>query len=122
MKKICLCCALLFCVSFGLFAGAAEDREFRQYVENTKQSPTNPQGMTVAADYNKRIIYSAITIPHIRKLTEAERKQLKNMMLQNMKSDTKEISLVKRLKISFVFVFTTDSKDIITVAISPNEL
>ena len=122
MKKICLCCALLFCVSFGLFAGAAEDREFRQYVENTKKSPTNPQGMTVSADYNKRIIYSAMTIPHIRNLTEAEKKQLKNMMIENMKSNATERKLIKRLKISFVIVLTTDSKDIIAVAISPNEL
>ena len=122
MKKICLCCALLFCVSFGLFAGAAEDREFRQYVEKAKQSPTNPQGMTVTADYNNRIIYAALLVPKIANLTEAQKVQLKNTMLRNLKNYPAELQLIKRLRITSVYVYITNSKDVLTVTISPNDL
>ena len=122
MKKICLCCALLFCVTIGLFAGPKEDREFRQYVEQTKISPLNPKGMTVAADYEKRIIYSAITLPSVAsELTLEQRRQAKKAMLNAMKAAPGEIDIIKRLGIKFVFVYTSNSNNIITIELSPND-
>ena len=122
MKKICLCCLLLFCVSFGLFAASEDDVTFREYVELTRKSPTNPKGMTVTADYEKNIIYCAVPAPGLGTVTDAEKKQMKEQMLKTFRENKADVRVVKRLKISIVFVFITDSDKMLTISISHNEI
>ncbi|MBQ9772359.1 MAG: hypothetical protein IJW23_11110 [Lentisphaeria bacterium] len=121
MKKICLCCALLFCVTIGLFAGPREDQEFRTVVQGIKQNSST--GMTVSADYTKRIIYVAVTESQIpAKLTAEQERQIKQAFATPIRRDANVKALYKRLGVKMVFVLVSKTNAILTIAISPNEI
>ena len=125
MKKIFLVCAVMFGVCFGVFADSASDKQFRQYVEMTKNSPINPEGMTVTADYKYRIIYAAFPLPvNSSDVTESAKKELKNDMMKSMRDGTlaKDRRIIKNLGINFVYAFITTDQKVITISISYKEL
>ena len=125
MKKVLLICAVMFGVCFSVFADAAGDAQFRQYVEVTKASPTNPDGMTVAADYKYRIIYCAMPLPvSSSDITDDVLEAMKNEMMKAMRaSDFREDRrVIRELGINFVYTFITTDKRIITIGISYKDI
>ncbi|MBR2427403.1 MAG: hypothetical protein IKB16_11770 [Lentisphaeria bacterium] len=122
MKKIILGC-LLFCgMISGLYAQSLEDEQFKQYVELTKKSPTNPKGMSVSADYTYRIIYAAMPLPHKHSaFTPQVIAEMKKEMIRIMKTQINDVKVIKSLKINFVFTYITSDKNIIVIPLSYND-
>ena len=123
MKKLFLLSMLLLGASATLSADNVEDTQFRQYVELTRKSPTNPAGMTVASDSTYRIIYVAMPMAiSSSDVTPEIMKSMKNIMLAAMRKETADCAVIKDLKISVVYSFITSDKHIFTTTITFNDL
>jgi len=114
---------LLLGASATLLADNVEDTQFRQYVELTRKSLTNPAGMTVASDSTYRIIYVAMPMAiSSSDVTPEIMKSMKNIMLAAMRKETADCAVIKDLKISIVYSFITSDKHIFTTTITFNDL
>ena len=114
---------LLLGASATLSADTVEDTQFRQYVELTRKSPTNPAGMTVASDSTYRIIYVAMPMAiSSSDVTPKMMKSMKNIMLAAIRKETADCAVIKDLKISIVYSFITSDKHIFTTTITFNDL
>ena len=123
MKKLLLLSMLLLGASATLSADNVEDTQFRQYVELTRKSLTNPAGMTVASDSTYRIIYVAMPMAiSSSDVTPEIMKSMKNIMLAAMRKETADCAVIKDLKISIVYSFITSDKHIFTTTITFNDL
>ncbi|MBE6357711.1 MAG: hypothetical protein E7057_00510 [Lentisphaerae bacterium] len=123
MKKLLLLSMLLLGASATLLADNVEDTQFRQYVELTRKSLTNPAGMTVASDSTYRIIYVAMPMAiSSSDVTPEIMKSMKNIMLAAMRKETADCAVIKDLKISIVYSFITSDKHIFTTTITFNDL
>ena len=122
MKKLLLGCIFAACVCTGLFAGSADDAQFKQYVEATKNHKTNPEGMTVVADPTYRVIY--VTLPlalHKSDATPEVVKAMREAMIKEMSENSSNAAdkrIIKTLKISIVYSFITIDKNIVTISLS----
>ena len=125
MKKIFLVCAVMFGVCFGVFADSTSDKQFRQYVEMTQNAPTNPEGMTVTADYKYRIIYAAAPCPvNSSMITDKKQKEMKAELLKTLRQSelAEDRRIMKDLGINIVYALITTDKKVITINISYKEL
>ena len=122
MKKICLVLVLVV-AACGVFASSAEKIQFRQYVELTKKSPTNPAGMTIVADEQYRIIYATMPLPiNSSNVNEQEINVMRASMLQGCKKHKNDIKIMKDLKISLVYTFVTSDKKVFCISLSYQDL
>lgn len=123
MKKICLVLVLVVSACSGVFAASAERTQFRQYVELTKKSPTNPEGMTVVADEQYRIIY--VAMPFTADSSSINEQVINSMragMLQAARSYKDDVKIIKNLKISFVYTSVTSDKKVFCIPLSYQDL
>lgn len=125
MKKSLIAGLFALGMFAGLYADPAEDAQFQQYVKLTKESKSNPQGMTVCADPTYRIIYAAMPIslnksdvtPEI--LGKMRKAMLTSFQAPSMNADRK---IIKDLKISLVYTLITTDKKIFTISFSYQDL
>ena len=123
MKKIVLGCLLFLGMISGLYADKTEDTQFNQYVESTKKSSLNTQGMSVTADSTYRIIYACMPISASSShFTQETYKVMKKSMIEEMSKETAEVKVIKDLKIQFVFSFVTTDKKLISIPLSCQDL
>ena len=122
MKKICLVLVLVV-AACGVFASSADKTQFRQYVELTKKSPTNPEGMTIVADEQYRIIYATMPLAiDSSNVNEQKIDVMRAGMLQEIKKYKNDIKIMKDLKISFVYTFVTSDKKVFCISFSYQDL
>lgn len=123
MKKFLLGCFLVACVCSGLYAGSAEDTQFKQYVELTRNHQGNPEGMTVTADNTYRIIFVAMPITINKSdVTPQMLKQMRAEMLKGLAKEKADCKVIKDLKISIVYTFITSDKNIFSITFSYKDL
>lgn len=123
MKKLLLGCLVVSLMCVGLYADSIEDNQFRQYVELTKNSPSNPDGMSVSADYKYRIIYATLPLPLNKSdVTPDVAAEMRNAMLTEIKKEKADCKVIKDLKIYFVFTFITSDKNLVMISISYKDL
>ena len=123
MKKFLFGCVLAACMCSALYADSVEDAQFKQYVELTRMSPENPEGMTVVADNTYRIIYLTMPIALDKSsVTPDVISAMKAAMFKEMAQLDEDCKIVKNLKISFVFTFVTSDKDIFSITFSYKDL
>lgn len=119
MKKICLVLVLAIAVCCGVFAGSTEEIQFKQYVELTKKSTSNPKGMSVTADEQYRIIYTTMPTPaNSTSLTPQAITELRARMIKQMSTHKNDVKVIKDLKISMVFTFITSDKKVFCIGLS----
>ena len=118
MKKICLVLVLVV-AACGVFASSAEKIQFRQYVELTKKSPTNPAGM----DEQYRIIYATMPLPiNSSNVNKQNIDDTRASMLQEFKKYKNDIKIMKDLKIALVYTFVTSDKKVFCISLSYQDL
>lgn len=118
MKKIVLVCMLFLGMAVA-FADATALTQFRQYVELTRKSPSNPEGMTVVADETYRILYVSMPIAVSSKDLNAKIiEDMKKNMLAAMRNSKADISIIKDIKINIVYTFITSDKQLFSIPIS----
>jgi len=123
MKRFLLGGLLVAGMCTGLYADSAEDAQFKQYVELSRNSPTNPEGMTLCADNTYRIIYAAMPIALNKSDATPELiKVMKTRMLAEMVKQKADCKIIKDLKINMVYTFITSDKNIFTITISYKDL
>ena len=123
MKRFLLSCLVVSLMCSGLYADKLEDNQFRQYVELTKNSPNNPEGMSVTADYTYRIIY--VTLPlalNKSSVTSKVMSEMKEAMIQEMKKEKEDCKVIKDLKIYLVFTYITSDKNLVSISLSYKDL
>ena len=122
MKKFILICTIMLGVLPALFADAAEDAQFRQYVELSQKSPTNPPGMIITADPTYRIVYVTMPIAASKSNIDAARiAVMKQAMINTMRNMKEALRVIKSLNISTVYTFITVDKYLISIPISHQE-
>ena len=123
MKKFYLVSLLVLVVCMGVYADSAEDTQFKQYVELTRNHKNNPEGMTVCADYTYRIIYAAMPLAiNYSDVTQQAMKSMKSEMLKGIAKEQADCKIIKDLKISIVYTFITSDKRIFTISFSYKDL
>ena len=123
MKKSILVCLLFSCMCFGLYADSVEDVQFKQYVEMTRKSEANSDGMTVCADPAYRIIFASMPIPlNYASVTPQVVQAMKKEMLAAIAKQEADCKIIKDLKISVVYTFITSDKGVFSIAISYKDL
>ena len=123
MKKFAFILGFLFCAYGAAYADSVGDAQFKQYVELTRNNASNPQGMTIAADYKYRMIY--VTMPiSINKadVTPEICRKMKREMIAGMRNEKSDCRIVRDLKISFVYTFITSDKNIFSIPVSYQDL
>ncbi len=123
MKRVLLGCFVVFVMCVGLYAGSLEDNQFRQYVELTKKAPNNPDGMSVTADYQYRIIYATLPLPMNKSsVTPTMLRNMKTAMLQEMRKQEADCKVIRDLKIHLVFTYITSDRSLIVLSVSYKDL
>ena len=123
MKKIGLACFLALSMCFALCADSVEDTQFKQYVELAKAHKDNPKGMTVCADYTYRIIFATLPVPaDFSSVTPELIKNLKEVTIKTMKTETDDVRIIRNLKINFVYNYITSDKKIVAITVSYKDL
>ena len=123
MKKLYLVSLLVFGLCIVGYADLVEEAQFKQYVELTKNSKANPEGMTVCADYTYRIIYATMpTAINSSDVTPQFLKTMKNEILKGITSEKADCKIIKDLKISIVYTFITSDKKIFTLSFSYQDI
>lgn len=124
MKKFILICTIMLGVLPALFADAAEDAQFRQYVELSQKSPTNPPGMTITADPTYRIVIVYVTMPIAASKSNIDAAHIavmKQAMINTMRNMKEDLRVIKSLNISTVYTFITVDKYLFSIPISYQE-
>lgn len=119
MKKVVLGCLLFAGMISGLYAGSSDDAKFREYVEITKNSPSNPAGASVCADSTYRIIYMTVPMDaYSSNITPAVIDGMKRAMLAETRNFKEDVKVWKELKISIVYTLITRDKKVFNIALS----
>ena len=121
MKRVAL--AFLFGIALlsSVKADTAEDIQFEQYVEASKENLA--EGMSVVADKKYRIII--LTMPIAVSYQDAKLdniSEIRNNAIKAMREETADVRIIKALKINIVYNFITIDKKVIPVAISYHDL
>ena len=120
MKKL-LPALLIFCAVFSAFqanAGAKED--FETYVALTAK---NTKGGKVIGDYDNRIIYISWPLKvQSSQVDRSKTSEIKQGMLKMIKRFPEDVKILKRLNVILVYCYITIDRQVLSIALSPNEL
>ncbi len=123
MKKFYLVSLLVMFVCMGAYADSAENAQFKQYVELTRNNKNNPEGMTVCADYTYRIMYAVMPIAiNFSDVTPQVLNSMKSEMQKAIAKEKADCKIIKDLKITIIYSFLTSDKRIFTIILSHKDL